>query len=171
MTSSHKTAVLLFAHGARDPRWAEPFEAVERRVASAAPNALVTLAFLEFMQPSLPVAGAALAAAGCTRVDVVPLFLGAGGHVRKDLPALMDALSSAHVNVRWHLHPAIGEVESVVDAMASAALAFAGAALPGKVVAPDLAPNMAPAVATKVVPAVATDKAASAAPDSAKDRE
>ena len=114
--------VLLFAHGARDPRWAEPFEAVARRVAVAAPALLVRLAFLEFMAPSLRVAGDALAAAGCARVDVVPLFLGAGGHVRRDLPALLAELAAAHPNVRWQLQRAIGEVESVIDAMAVAAV-------------------------------------------------
>ena len=31
-------AIVLFAHGARDPRWAEPFEAVAGRVRAAAPD-------------------------------------------------------------------------------------------------------------------------------------
>jgi sirohydrochlorin cobaltochelatase len=52
----------------------------------------------------------------------LPLFLGAGGHVRKDLPELMDQLSRQHPTVVWHLRPAIGEVASVVQAMADAAL-------------------------------------------------
>lgn len=117
--------LLLFAHGARDPRWARPFEAVAERVAAARPTLRVALAFLEFMAPDLPTAGRALADAGCGQIDVVPLFLGAGGHVRKDLPLLMDALAAAHPAVRWQLQPAIGEVESVIDAMAAAAVACA----------------------------------------------
>ncbi len=119
-----KRGLLLFAHGARDPRWAEPFEAVLQRVQRQSPTLPVRLAFLEFMTPSLRDAGIALAAAGCERVDVVPLFLGAGGHVRKDLPALLAELGAEHPGVRWTLHPAIGEVGSVVDAMARAALDF-----------------------------------------------
>jgi sirohydrochlorin cobaltochelatase len=55
-------------------------------------------------------------------VDVVPLFLGAGGHVRKDLPELLARLQAAHPDVEWRLCPAIGEVPSVIDAMAHAAL-------------------------------------------------
>ena len=35
-----------------------------------------------------------LVAAGCRAVDVVPLFLGAGGHVRKDIPVLMAQLQA-----------------------------------------------------------------------------
>jgi sirohydrochlorin cobaltochelatase len=115
--------LLLFAHGARDPRWAQPFEAVAERVRAARPGTPVGLAYLEFMTPGLPEAGADLVARGCQRVEVMPLFLGAGGHVRKDLPVLMEALRSAHPGVQFGLHPAVGEVESVVHAMAAAALA------------------------------------------------
>ena len=117
-----KRGLLLFAHGARDPRWAEPFEDVARRVQRGAPTSVVQLAFLEFMAPSLREAGTALAEAGCTRIDVVPLFLGAGGHVRKDLPALLAELSTAHPGVQWQLQGAIGERDSVIDAMARAAM-------------------------------------------------
>jgi len=116
--------LLLFAHGARDPRWAEPFEDVAGRVCAAAPDLQVELAFLEFMAPTLSDAGHALAAAGCTEVDVVPLFLGAGGHVRRDLPDLLNALAERHPGVVWQLRPAIGEMDSVIDAMALTALAW-----------------------------------------------
>jgi len=116
--------LLLFAHGARDPRWAEPFEAVAARARSLSPDCLVQLAFLEFMQPTLADAGRSLVAAGCLRIGVVPLFLGAGGHVRKDLPALLDELRTAFPATRWHLHPAIGEQASVIDAMADAAISL-----------------------------------------------
>lgn len=117
-----KRGMLLFAHGARDPRWAEPFEDVARRVRLRDPALSVQLAFLEFMTPSLAEAGRSLALAGCLRIDVVPLFLGAGGHVRKDLPVLLAALASAHPEVQWILQRAIGEIDSVIDAMANAAM-------------------------------------------------
>ncbi|MBX3619191.1 MAG: CbiX/SirB N-terminal domain-containing protein [Rhizobacter sp.] len=116
--------LLLFAHGARDPNWALPFEAVANIARVQRPGMPVELAFLEFMSPSLREAGERLAAAGCDRVAVVPLFLGAGGHVRRDLPLLLGELSQAYPRVAWSLHPAIGEVDSVVHAMAQAALAF-----------------------------------------------
>jgi sirohydrochlorin cobaltochelatase len=119
-------ALVLFAHGARDPRWAEPFEAVAARVRPAAPGVPVVLAFLELMQPSLAEAVAALVAKGATRVDVVPLFLGTGGHLRQDLPPLVEALRVAHPGVAIGLHAAIGEHPAVIDAMARASLAAAG---------------------------------------------
>ena len=120
--SNTPTGLLLFAHGARDPNWALPFEAVLRRVREQAPNIAVSLSFLEFMAPTLLEAGATLAARGCTRVDIVPLFLGTGGHVRKDLPLLIEAMRSAHPQVAWTLQPSIGEAPGVIEAMAAAAL-------------------------------------------------
>ena len=117
-----KRGLLLFAHGARDPRWAEPFEAVAIRARLQQPGWAVQLAYLEFMAPTLIDAGHRLAADGCERVDVVPLFLGAGGHVRKDLPVLLDELRAAHPGTRWLLQRAVGEQCGVIDAMADAAV-------------------------------------------------
>lgn len=118
-----KTGLLLFAHGARDPRWAEPFQEVRRRVEGLQPGVPVQLAFLEFMSPSLPAACTELALAGCTHIDVVPLFLGAGGHVRKDLPLLLEAVRAEHALLTIQLHRSIGEVDGVMQAMANAAAA------------------------------------------------
>jgi sirohydrochlorin cobaltochelatase len=118
-----REALILFAHGARDPRWAEPFESVAERVRLLRPGIEVRLAFLEFMAPTLPEAGDSLAAAGCGRVVVQPLFLGTGGHVRKDLPLLIDELRKRHPATVFTLETAIGELPSVMDAMAAAAAA------------------------------------------------
>ena len=117
-----KRGLLLFAHGARDPNWALPFEAVVERIRAGAPEVAVALAYLDFMTPSIVEAGDSLAAAGCTRVEVVPLFLGAGGHVRKDLPLLVEHLRQAHPAVQWLLRRTVGEDEAVIAAMAQCAL-------------------------------------------------
>ena len=122
-----RLGILLFAHGARDPAWAQPFEAVARRLSerATAQGHAVTLAFLEFMSPDILAAGAALAAQGCTEVAVVPLFLGAGGHVRKDLPRLLGELADAHPSVQWRLSAAVGETDILVQGMADAAWSLA----------------------------------------------
>ena len=121
-----KTGLILFAHGARDPRWAAPFEAVAARVRAQRPEVAVRLAFLEFMLPSLQGAGTELAALGCHQVQVLPLFLGAGGHVRKGLPLLVDALRKDYPGMAVTLQPAVGELDSVTAAMADAALQLLG---------------------------------------------
>ena len=112
--------LILFAHGARDPRWAAPFDQVAARIRAARPALAVETAFLDFMQPDLAGAAARLAPPGARHIDVVPMFLGAGGHVRADLPPMVDALRSAHPQTHFALHPAIGEIDAVIGAMAEA---------------------------------------------------
>ena len=120
-----RRGLILLAHGARDPSWAAPFEAVAARVRTRAPEAVVRLAFLELMTPSIEDAGAELAALGCLRIDVVPAFLGMGGHVRRDVPAQLELLRQAHPDIAWTLHEALGETPRVISALADAAIDLA----------------------------------------------
>jgi sirohydrochlorin cobaltochelatase len=115
------TGLILVAHGARDARWADPFARVADRVRSARPDANVRLAFLEFMTPDLPSAAVELVTGGCVRIEVVPLFLGGSGHVRRDLPDLLDALRQRYAGVPFTLHGAVGEDDLLIDAMAAIA--------------------------------------------------
>ena len=45
--------LILFAHGARDPRWAAPFEDMAARLRARRPALALRLAYLEFMAPDL----------------------------------------------------------------------------------------------------------------------
>jgi len=47
-------SLILFAHGARDPAWAEPFERLRALAQASLPEVRVALAFLELMTPGLP---------------------------------------------------------------------------------------------------------------------
>jgi sirohydrochlorin cobaltochelatase len=104
-----KRAVILFAHGSRDPLWRQPIEAVAARIAADRPDLPVRCAYLELEAPDLPTAAAELAAAGAVEIRVLPMFLGMGRHARHDLPVLVEALRSAHPAVRFAVQPAVGE--------------------------------------------------------------
>jgi sirohydrochlorin cobaltochelatase len=54
------------------------------------------------------------------------MFIAQGGHLKRDVPALIEQLRSTRKSVEISLLPAIGEQESVVQAMAAAALREAG---------------------------------------------
>ena len=113
-----KQALILFAHGARDPRWAEPFERLRAIAQAALPDTDVSLAFLELMSPRLHEAVASLVLGGCVKVSLVPVFLGQGGHVLRDLPLLVDELRGAHPGLEISVAPAVGEDAAVLDAIA-----------------------------------------------------
>lgn len=116
--------LILFAHGSRDPRWAEPFETIRAAVQARAPSLPLRLAYLELMQPDLASAADALVAEGCTHIDVLPLFLGTGGHLRRDLPPMVEAVRTRHPHVVATLHPATGEAPALIAAMAEHALSL-----------------------------------------------
>lgn len=123
----HSHGIVLFGHGARDARLAEPFERLAARLRAArGADAPVSLAFLELMTPSLDTAIATQIAAGCSRITVVPVFFGQGGHIRRDLPQLIDACRAAHPGVEIRCATAVGEDDGVLDAIARYCLDQAG---------------------------------------------
>jgi hypothetical protein len=126
-TPCHETALILFAHGARDPEWAEPMRASVRRCASRHPQLRVELAFLEFMP--------ARSARVCRiadrrrreRILVLPMFIARGGHLKRDVPLLSTNCgfeSSGEAALNWRLRSAkprpcrAGDGRACADALA-----------------------------------------------------
>ena len=112
-----KSGLILFAHGSREPRWAEPFERLAAQVRSRA-SAEVRLAYLELITPDLGAAADELIASGMRSIHIVPVFLGQGGHVRSDLPVLVDTLRQRHPGIEFHCAAAVGEDDAVIEALA-----------------------------------------------------
>ena len=123
-----RTALILFAHGARDPRWAAPFERLQQIAQAQLPDVTVRLAFLELMNPRLPETVAELVGAGCTEITVVPVFLGQGGHVLRDLPVIVEQLHADHPQLQIKVAQAVGENPAVLGAIASYCIGTVGAA-------------------------------------------
>jgi sirohydrochlorin cobaltochelatase len=119
---------ILFAHGARDPRWAEPFHRLRDLVAARAASGPVELACLELMEPDLDRAVDRLVVAGCTGVSIVPVFFGQGAHLRRDLPAIVDGLRARLPGLDIRVTDAVGEDAAVLDAIADFCLRAAASA-------------------------------------------
>lgn len=115
-------AIILFAHGSRDPLWHKPIEAVAQAIREREPATPVRCAYLELCPPSLSEAGDALVAAGVRHIRVFPLFLGIGKHAREDLPALMTELRTRHPGVDFELLPTAGESPRLTALLADIAL-------------------------------------------------
>ena len=118
MSTGRPPAIILFAHGARDPQWAQPFKKIKRALEAKRPGITVVLAFLELMEPALPDAVAKLADAGHQSITIAPLFMAQGGHLKNDLPKILDALRADYPKTRIALLPAIGDVDAILDAIA-----------------------------------------------------
>ena len=112
-------ALILFGHGSRDTRWAQPFERLQEMLRAQLPDTAVELAFLELMEPRLPDLIARLAGDGCAGATVVPVFFGQGGHVLRDLPVLVEDARTRHPNLKITLAEAVGESDAVLRAVAA----------------------------------------------------
>ena len=117
------TAIILFAHGSRDPLWRLPIEAVATEIRRRHPAALVSCAYLELCLPSLPQAADDMVSAGATQIRVFPLFLGVGKHAREDLPLIIEEIRSKHPQVRLELLATAGESAQLTALLADIALA------------------------------------------------
>ncbi|HET6213888.1 MAG TPA: CbiX/SirB N-terminal domain-containing protein [Micromonosporaceae bacterium] len=83
------TALLLVAHGSRDPRAAASTRALVRAVAAARPGVDLAAAYLDHTAPAVPAALRDLVARGHTEAVAVPLLLTEAYHGRVDLPAVL----------------------------------------------------------------------------------
>jgi sirohydrochlorin cobaltochelatase len=131
MSSPH--AIILFAHGSRDPLWRAPLEAVASTIAAKQPHIPVRCAYLELCEPNLATVTTEIIAAcaipkgsdgqnSALHVRIVPMFLGMGVHARKDLPELVAALRVAHPEVHFEVVPPIGEDARVTALLADLAV-------------------------------------------------
>jgi sirohydrochlorin cobaltochelatase len=117
--ASTRQALILFAHGAREASWRAPFDRLHALLCRQQPQWAVRLAFLETMTPDLPTVVAELAHAGHRRATVVPVFLGQGGHLQRDLPRLVLRLQSEYPQLRLAVAAALGDDAQVLAALAA----------------------------------------------------
>ena len=111
--------IVLFAHGARDPEWATPFHQVRARLSASRPECRIELAYLELMEPALDEAIARLVEQGALAITVFPLFMAQGGHLRNDLPRILDDIRARFARVPIALERPLGEVPEILDAIAA----------------------------------------------------
>lgn len=117
-----KKGIILFGHGSRSAEYVRPFERIQATMRARRPEAIVELGFLELTQPSLEAAIDCLVSRGVAHIVVVPIFIGPGRHVLKDLPQLAANAMDRHPGLDISLASAIGEAQEVIDAMADFAL-------------------------------------------------
>ncbi|MFE6687510.1 sirohydrochlorin chelatase [Streptomyces sp. NPDC057743] len=93
--------LLAVAHGTRDPQGAAATEALIARTRALHPELPIQHCYLDLLTPSLPEALAGLTG----DVIVVPLLLGAGYHLRVDIPAALAGAPHLHTRIARALGP------------------------------------------------------------------
>lgn len=115
-----RTGILLFAHGSRDPAWAQPMQALQQRLAARSPDAVVGCAYLELMTPDFASAVAEMVERGCSVIRIAPVFWARGRHLNRDLRALIDDAQRRYPDLRCECLPVLSELDGVLDAVAEA---------------------------------------------------
>lgn len=111
-------AIILLGHGARDPEWAKPMQRMQALIQARLSDTDVRLAFLELMAPPLNQVLDDVVQAGARQIDVVPVFLAQGGHVKRDVPNIVGQARSLYPDVQFHVRPVLGEMDHVIAALA-----------------------------------------------------
>jgi len=123
------SAVVLLAHGSRDEAWRDWFEGLSASLAESLGAGSVRSAYLQFSPPTLLEAVAAAANEGFPQIAVLPIFISAGGHALKDVPAQVASVQAQWPDLEITILPRIGQTpgfEELIRTLATEAITSSG---------------------------------------------
>ncbi|MCI0682204.1 MAG: CbiX/SirB N-terminal domain-containing protein [Gemmataceae bacterium] len=109
------TALLLIAHGSRNPEANADLVQLADEVRRRGGFDVVETAYLELAEPTIGRAGERCAAQGARRVVLLPYFLSAGVHVRDDLGRHRDELAARYPEITFVLAEPLGPHPLLLD--------------------------------------------------------
>jgi sirohydrochlorin ferrochelatase len=113
-------ALLLIAHGSSQPEANADLyhlaDGLRRRGFS-----MVECSFLELAEPGIEEGGSRCVARGAGRVVMLPYFLSAGVHVRRDLAAARQRLAARFPHVEFRLAEPLGRHPLLLEVIAERA--------------------------------------------------
>ena len=107
-TSPSDPAVLLIGHGTRRPAGVAEFHALAGQLRQALPQRTLLAGFLELTEPSLTEALETLRQQGFRRITALPAFLMAAGHIKNDIPVILNVFQSEHPGLEITLGADLG---------------------------------------------------------------
>jgi sirohydrochlorin ferrochelatase len=107
-STPERTAVLLIAHGSREQRANDDLRELAVRLTAEGAYPIVEACFLELAEPDIPTGAERCVSQGATRVLMIPYFLSAGVHLRRDLTLARDEMSRRHPDVAFLLGSPLG---------------------------------------------------------------
>jgi sirohydrochlorin ferrochelatase len=107
------TALLLIAHGSRSAEANADLLHLAEQLRGDFP--IVVASYLELAPPGIDDGGRMCVTRGCDRVVMVPYFLSAGVHVRRDLTEARDRLAVEFPHVDFRLAEPLGRHPLLVE--------------------------------------------------------
>ncbi|MEV7508397.1 sirohydrochlorin chelatase [Streptomyces sp. NPDC004311] len=110
-------ALLVIAHGSRDPRHAATVHALTRRARALRPGLRVETAYLDFNAPRVEQVLSALYADGVREVVALPLLLTRAFHAKADVPAVLSEALPRLPGLSVSVADVLGPSPLLVDAL------------------------------------------------------
>lgn len=101
-------AVLVIGHGTRRAAGVAEFHALIEQLRQALPQRTLLAGFLELTDPSLADAMETLRQQGVRRITALPAFLMAAGHIKNDIPFMLNAFQAEHPGLEITLGADLG---------------------------------------------------------------
>jgi sirohydrochlorin ferrochelatase len=120
------TALLLIAHGSRQDEANADLYHVVAEMRRRGEYAVVEASFLELVEPGIEAGAQRCVVQGARRVVMLPYFLSAGVHVRRDLAAMRQQLAQRYPHVDFWLAEPLGRHPLLLDIVAERARLAAG---------------------------------------------
>jgi len=114
-----KKALILIAHGSRVAKTQEEMDRYVSSLSKQLPQVLVRGAYMEIQSPDLAQTMREIIEAGAQSIQVLPLFIFEGRHMRQDIPAQVEQCRVSFPDQMIELLPYIGGTSFFIEALLS----------------------------------------------------
>jgi sirohydrochlorin ferrochelatase len=118
-------AILYIGHGTRSKIGAEEAKSFLQRVIDQVDIPIQEISFLELTEPFIDKGFQRCVERGATEITVVPLFLLAAGHIKKDIPEALAKLKENYPAVQVKMRDPFGVQGEILDAIGELVMSVA----------------------------------------------
>ncbi|MGG5253568.1 sirohydrochlorin chelatase [Neobacillus sp. SM06] len=108
-------AILYIGHGTKAKKGAEEAKAFMQQVMEKVKAPIQEMSFLEFTEPSIEQGFFRCVEKGAAEITVVPLFLLAAGHIKRDIPRIITSLKKKHPAIKVDIRNPFGVQSEILD--------------------------------------------------------
>ncbi|MEH7123644.1 sirohydrochlorin chelatase [Bacillus sp. JJ1773] len=119
-------AILYIAHGTRSKKGADEARKFIAQVMNRVDIPIQEISFLELSEPLLEEGFKRCVEKGATIITVVPLFLLAAGHIKRDIPQTLSSLHARFPQIQIKVEDPFGVQSKILDAAAELIRGTAG---------------------------------------------
>lgn len=111
-------AILYIGHGTEAKKGSEEAKAFLYKVMERVEMPIQEYSFLEFTEPSIEKAFFRCVEKGATEISVIPLFLLAAGHIKRDIPRIISSLKKKYPAIKVNVRNPFGVQSEILDGVA-----------------------------------------------------